>query len=94
MRRSWLIWLSVVDCAFGAIYLVGPHGLRSPFHAVNLVLALALAVLTADYLGRRGHRWPWVVGLLYPLAPLVGLVAFAAVSARNLDQPHEAGLAG
>ncbi|MDQ1403052.1 MAG: hypothetical protein QOG03_1368 [Actinomycetota bacterium] len=92
MRRSSLIGISVLDCALGAVALYGPHGLRSPFHALNFALAVILAVMTGNFLGRRGHRWPWAVALLYPFAPLFGLIAFTAVSARNIDQPQHVGL--
>jgi hypothetical protein len=93
MRRSTLIGISILDCALGAAALYGPHGVRSPFHAANFALAVILAVLTANFLGGRGLRWLWAVALLYPFAPLFGLVAFTAVSARDVEQPGPIGLA-
>lgn len=82
MTRLTLLALSVVDCAFGATYLYGPEGLRAPAFILNFLLAVVLAVLTAQDLRSRGMRLGWLVGLSYIAAPLVGLVLYAIFSSK------------
>ena len=83
MSRAALLALSVVDCAFGLVYLASGGSVAKVALGLNFVLAALLAVLTIQDL--RARRWSWqaiVIGISYVLAPLIGLVLYAAASGR------------
>lgn len=82
MTRAQLILLSVVDCAFGLLFLKGPVELRTSALVINVSLATLLAILTGQDLMRRGLRLGWLVGLSYVAAPLLGLILYAIFSGR------------
>ena len=91
MSRGWLLALSVLDCAFGATALATDGTTSSIAYGLNFVLAALLAVLTWQDLRARGWTWPAAAGITYLIAPLVGLVLYAALS--NRPRRSEASLA-
>lgn len=81
--RTALLGLSVVDCGFGALYLTTSGSLADAALLLNFLFAALLTVLTWQDLRARDRTWPApVTGLSYLLAPLVGLVLYAAFSNR------------
>lgn len=82
MTRPQLIVLSVVCCGFGLLALYGSGDFSSFGYVVNFSLAVVLAILTGRDLASRGVRVPWLVGLSYVAAPLIGLVLYGVLSAR------------
>ena len=82
-QRSGLLALSVVDCVFGLLYLFGPHDARPVMLAVNVALAVLLAILTGRDLQARGVKLAWLPALSYVFAPLVGLVLYGVLSDRE-----------
>lgn len=88
MTRPQLIVLSIVCCGFGLIALTASGAVSASAYAVNFCLAVVLAIWTGRDLAARGVRVPWLVGLSYIAAPLVGLVLYGVFSARPL-QPDQ-----
>lgn len=82
MSRKLLLALSVLDCAFGLTALYTDGAASSVAYGLNFVLAAVLAMLTWQDLRSRGWTWQSVVSVTYVLAPLVGLVLYAALSSR------------
>lgn len=82
MSRGWLLALSVLDCAFGAVALSADGTTSSVAYGLNFVLAALLAVLTWQDLRARGWTWQSAASITYLIAPLVGLVLYAALSSR------------
>jgi len=82
MTRAQLIVLSVVCCGFGLLALYGSGGLSTFGYVVNFGLAVVLAIMTGRDLASRGVRVPWLVGLSYVAAPLIGLILYGVLSAR------------
>ena len=83
MTRARLIGLSVVCCGFGLLALYGTGAARGFGSVANFTLAVLLAILTGRDLASRGVRLAWAVGLSYVLAPLIGLVLYGILSARE-----------
>lgn len=87
MGRNGLLGLSILDCAFGVIYLTSDGSLADVALALNFILAVLLMVLTWQDLRARGWRWQApVVGISYLFAPLLGLILYALASGRPRRQ--------
>lgn len=82
MSRGALLALSVVDCAFGAVALSTDGTTSSIAYGLNFILAAVLVVLTWQDLRARGWTWQCAASITYLVAPLVGLVLYAALSNR------------
>ena len=89
MSRAQLLGLSVLDCVFGLVYLYSDGSVSNIALGLNFILAALLMVLTYQDLRARGWTWPAAASITYLIAPLVGLVLYAALSNR----PGEANLA-
>ena len=84
MGRNQLIGLGVLDCAFGVAALTTEGTLAEFAYILNVTLAIVLMVLTWRDLRSRGWSWQApVVGISYVVAPLVGLIAYIALSSRE-----------
>ena len=81
-RRTQIIVLSVVACAFGVLSLRGPHDHRGAFYAINVVLSITASVLASLDLRRRGFRWAWMMLVAY-LLPLVGTILYIVFSSQR-----------
>lgn len=87
MSRSGLIALGILDCAFGVTALTADGALSDLAYVLNFTLAAVLMVLTWRDLRSRG--WPWqapLAGISFIAAPLVGLIAYVALSFREAGQ--------
>lgn len=82
MSRVQLLALSVLDCVFGLIYLYSDGAVSNLALGLNFVLAALLVVLTYQDLRSRGWSWPAAASVTYLIAPLIGLVLYAALSNR------------
>ena len=89
MSRGLLIGLSVVDCAFGATALSTDGATSAIAYGLNFTLAALLAVLTWQDLRSRGSTWQAAASVTYLIAPLVGLVLYAAFSGRAKQSDRE-----
>jgi hypothetical protein len=83
VTRGSLLGLSVIDCVFGVVALTSDGSTKTTFLMLNFLLAVVLAILTAQDLRHRGWSWrALVIGASYAIAPLVGLIAYAIASDR------------
>lgn len=87
MGRNGLIALGVVDCAFGVTALTTDGALSEMAYVFNFTLAVVLMVLTWQDLRSRGWSWQApLAGVSYVAAPLIGLIAYVALSFREPEQ--------